>query len=274
MRAREWVDYRRMPDRPVEAMAAHFDRHVYDPHSHDAYSFGYTEFGVQAFGCRGGSHASVAGMLMAFNPDEPHDGRSGHEDGFTYRIVHIGPELVSELLADRAGRPTGLPLFPDPVLHDPPLLRALERLYHCVGCPATTLARDEALARTVAAMVERGARHPPRAAGHPRDDVAAELAGRAWTILRERYLDDISSAELAAAVGCSRFTLARTFRARYGLAPSDFQRQLRLRAARRMLASGRSVAEAAVESGFADQAHLTRWFRRCYGITPGVYRTA
>jgi AraC-like DNA-binding protein len=26
--------------------------------------------------------------------------------------------------------------------------------------------------------------------------------------------------------------------------------------------------------GFADQAHLTRWFRRYYGITPGEYRSA
>jgi AraC-like DNA-binding protein len=28
------------------------------------------------------------------------------------------------------------------------------------------------------------------------------------------------------------------------------------------------------EAGFADQAHLTRWFRRYYGITPGAYQPA
>jgi AraC-like DNA-binding protein len=31
---------------------------------------------------------------------------------------------------------------------------------------------------------------------------------------------------------------------------------------------------AAAEAGFADQAHLTRWFRRYYGVTPGAYRSA
>jgi len=31
---------------------------------------------------------------------------------------------------------------------------------------------------------------------------------------------------------------------------------------------------AAAEAGFADQAHLTRWFRRYYGVTPGAYRGA
>jgi AraC-like DNA-binding protein len=30
----------------------------------------------------------------------------------------------------------------------------------------------------------------------------------------------------------------------------------------------------AAQAGFADQAHLTRWFRRYYGVTPGAYRGA
>jgi AraC-like DNA-binding protein len=41
-----------------------------------------------------------------------------------------------------------------------------------------------------------------------------------------------------------------------------------------MLSEGVSPAWAAAEAGFADQAHLTRWFRRYYGVTPGAYRAA
>jgi AraC-like DNA-binding protein len=66
--------------------------------------------------------------------------------------------------------------------------------------------------------------------------------------------------------------ICRAFQAAYGLAPSEYQRQLRLRAARRLLARGRAPAEVATEVGFADQAHLTRWFVRSFGITPGTYR--
>jgi AraC-like DNA-binding protein len=47
-----------------------------------------------------------------------------------------------------------------------------------------------------------------------------------------------------------------------------------LRTARRLLADGHSAAEAAALTGFADQAHLTRWFRRCYGVTPVAYARA
>ncbi|HEU5471916.1 MAG TPA: AraC family transcriptional regulator [Actinophytocola sp.] len=272
----EWVRYRRLPDRPVEAMHAHFERHSFDMHSHETYSFGLTEFGAQAFGCRGEARTSSAGLVMAFNPDEPHDGRAAGAQGFTYRIVHIGPELVADLLSDKAGRATGLPLFADPVLHDPVLAAALARLHASLGDEASALARDEALAATVAAMVHRGATAAPleSSATRLRHDGQATAADRARAVLDEAYLDDIGADELATAAGCSRFALYRAFRARYGLAPSDYQRLLRLRAARRLIGAGHPVAEAATRSGFADQAHLTRWFRRCYGLTPGAYQRA
>ncbi|MEU0499806.1 AraC family transcriptional regulator [Nocardia sp. NPDC005998] len=273
MTEHEWVQYRRMTDRPVEVMHAHFERHVYDPHSHETYSFGLTEFGAQTFHCRGATRTSTVGMVMAFNPDEPHDGHSTTELGFTYWIVHIGSELITDLLTDRMGRPTGLPLFADPVLPDPLLSAALGRLCASLIGPATELAADEALAGSVAALVQRGTRTPTKTSVVQAGS-AADIARRVRAVLHDRYLDPISMDDLAETTECSRFAMYRAFRANYGLAPSEYQRLLRLRAARRLIAAGEPISEAAVAAGFADQAHLTRWFRRCYGITPGVYLAA
>jgi AraC-like DNA-binding protein len=100
------------------------------------------------------------------------------------------------------------------------------------------------------------------------------VARRARQLIRDRYLDDITAADVAAATGRSRFTVHRAFTSAYGLAPGDYQRQLRLRAARRLIAQGRPISAAAAQAGFSDQAHLTRWFTRCYGITPGGYQRA
>ncbi|MFC7592947.1 AraC family ligand binding domain-containing protein [Nonomuraea antimicrobica] len=159
--AHDWTSYWRSPDRPLEAMYAHFERHVYHRHSHETYSFGVTETGAQSFTCRGSGHTSAAGMVMAFNPDDPHDGHATDPRGFTYRIVHIGPELVADALRDASGRPAGLPLFTDPVVADPALAGALRALHTALLDGRTTaLRRDELLTATVASIVRRAAASP------------------------------------------------------------------------------------------------------------------
>ncbi len=123
----DWWAYWRSPDEPLEAMHARFREHVYHRHSHDSYSFGVTEWGAQSFRCRHAAHTSAAGMVMAFNPDDPHDGRASTDRGFSYRMIHIGPGLVTAMLSDMAGRPVGQPLFAAPVLSEPRLALAISR---------------------------------------------------------------------------------------------------------------------------------------------------
>jgi AraC-like DNA-binding protein len=89
--------------------------------------------------------------------------------------------------------------------------------------------------------------------------------------MRDAYPEPVSVELLAAAAGCSRFALYRAFSAEFGMSPSDYERHLRLRHARSLLAAGTAAAEVAAVTGFADQAHLARWFKRSYGITPGVF---
>jgi AraC-like DNA-binding protein len=259
---REWTRYRRAPELGGEAMAAHFVAHVYHRHSHDTYSFGVTDLGAQAFRCRGGSHVSTAGLVMAFNPDDPHDGHAGEPGGFTYRMVHVDPEAVREVL----GRP-GLPLFAAPVIRDPGLATRVRRAADAMLAGADPLAAHEALD----ALVATATRHATRAT-RPEPAGATSPMDRVRDLLHARFAEQITADELARVAGRSRFQVYRLFRRQYGLSPSAYLRQPRLRAARRALAAGAPVAAAATGTGFADQAHLTRWFRRSYGITPAVYQ--
>src|SRR3712207_5886902 len=123
----DWASYWRDPDRPIEAMHAHFRRPVYHRHAHETYSFRLTATGAQAFTCRGEARVSAAGMVMALNPDDPHDGHAA-ADRYHYRMVHVGEDVVRDILSDTAGRPAGLPLFTEPVIDDPALARTLARL--------------------------------------------------------------------------------------------------------------------------------------------------
>jgi aryl-alcohol dehydrogenase-like predicted oxidoreductase/AraC-like DNA-binding protein len=263
----DWARYWRADDVPVEAMHAHFSAHVYHRHSHESYSFGVTETGAQAFTCRHGRHVSVRGMVMAFNPDDPHDGHAADGDGFTYRMVHIWPELLTSL----TGSP--LPLFRSPVLEDPVVAAAVRRLHLALTGPASELERYERLTGTARLLARHASGREPARGGTDRR-VAARVRELIRASTAEPGPGELSADDLAAVAGCSRYAAYRAFTQAYGLAPSDYQRQLRVQAARRLLGAGVAPARAAAEAGFADQAHLTRWFRRYYGVTPGAYRAA
>ena len=272
----DWARYWRAERQPIEAMHAHFSSHVYHRHSHDSYSFGMTESGAQAFSCRGGSHVSAVGMVMLFNPDDPHDGHCATGHGFTYRMIHIDPGLVTDLLADVRGRPAGRPLFPRPVAEDSGLAAALSDLHIVLTGTSTPLEQHEHLAGAVSRLTRHAVFRDRGTgpAGHVTSASAARAAARMRDLLHDEYARPLTADDLAGVAGCSRYAAYRAFSATFGLAPSDYQRQVRLREARRLLGAGLSPAEAAAEVGFADQAHLTRWFRRCYGVTPGAYSRA
>src|SRR5689334_21190062 len=143
-------------------MHAHFRGHVYHRHSHETYSLGVTESGAQGFTCRGAGHVSTAGLVMAFNPDDPNDGHAATETGFTYRMSHLAPDLLTELLADLTGAPPAMPLFTAPVIADPALAGAVRRLHRSLTGPASPLEQSERLA-AVAAVAARHAAGAPQA---------------------------------------------------------------------------------------------------------------
>ena len=71
-----------------------------------------------------------------------------------------------------------------------------------------------------------------------------------------------------------RWSLARQFRAAFGTSPSRFRTMRQLDQVRRLIKSGTGLAEAALDAGFADQSHMSRQFKRSYGLTPARWTTA
>lgn len=89
------------------------------------------------------------------------------------------------------------------------------------------------------------------------------------------YAREISLSEIADAVHVSPFHLARLFKKATGSTLHQYLIEVRLNSARALLTAGagaRSLAEIASAVGFADQSHLTRHFKRAFGLTPRQIR--
>ena len=130
------------------------------------------------------------------------------------------------------------------------------------------LAVEERLLRCLMRVLHRHAAHGALAGG------ASPPVMKAVRRLDAAPEVPTSLAELAALSGVSRFQLLRGFAREIGTTPHAYLVQHRVRLARRLLAAGRSAADAALLVGFADQSHMTRAFVRQFGITPGRYKAA
>jgi AraC-like DNA-binding protein len=94
---------------------------------------------------------------------------------------------------------------------------------------------------------------------------------RARDYLRSHATEQVSLEALAKEAFLSKYHLLRSFHRALGLTPHEYQMQLRLARARRLLAEGRSISRATYDAGFSDQSHLTRRFIAFYGMTPARY---
>lgn len=231
----------------------------FEPHRHDTYAIGVTTAGVQTFRYRGAGRVCLSGQLHILHPDETHDGAAGTDEGFGYRILYIAPDLVCDALAGRT-----LPFVANPVQDVTPAVRGLASLLLNIDEPITELS-----AADIAVVVADGLLSlSGRTAGR---QTAIDL--RAVKLVRD-YLaahsrEQIAASDLERIAGSDRYTISRLFRKAFGTSPDRYRVLRRLALARAAIESGQPLAQAAADAGFADQSHMTRQFKRTYGLTPG-----
>jgi AraC-like DNA-binding protein len=210
------------------------------------------------------------GQLVAWDPSGAHAGSAVNQRPWTARLMVLE---IADLNALADDDEIGLPVdiaFPDPVISDAELVSSFLRLHLALETPTTRLERDQRLVEWLRAVIQRApAVRPPRRPHSDRDDKALRSA---CDYLAEQPERNISLDELANAAGISKFRLIRLFRERTGLPPHALQVAHRIRAARRLLEAGTTIAEAAAATGFADQSHLHRHLQRSLGVTPAEYQ--
>ncbi|MEU0069316.1 AraC family transcriptional regulator [Streptomyces sp. NPDC006332] len=251
---------------PLDLLTARFDRHVYASHAHDEYSIGICVDGSEVIDYRGGHLRPGPGSIVVLAPGEMHTGRpAAASDGYAYRALYPAPDLLGD------GTRGGLPYFREPLLDDPELATALSRAHRELSACPDPLETESRLPWLLTALARRHSTARPVGDTIPGADHIAHA-------VRDRLADDLldppSLALLAAEQGLSRYQLLRAFRTTMGIPPYAWLAQYRVHRARGLLESGLKPAEVAGLVGFADQAHLTRWFRRVLGVTPAVYRNS
>ncbi len=96
---------------------------------------------------------------------------------------------------------------------------------------------------------------------------------RVKELIADEFARPLTLAEMAKTVGVHPAYLAHVFRQHYHCTPGEFLRRIRIeRASEYLCHSNLSLAEIALATGFADQSHFSRLFKRAMGLTPSQFR--
>ena len=135
--------------------------------------------------------------------------------------------------------------------------------------PASRLQQEELLLRLFAPLLQV---HAEEAGALPRLGWEHPVVKRTMEYLDAHYAEEVTLQELAGVAYLSPFHLARVFRQVVGMSPHAYQTKLRLARAKTLLEQGYELSYVAHETGFFDQTHFTKQFKRYSLVTPGAYR--
>jgi len=190
-------------------------------------------------------------------------------------LVNLEPKLLQHAFADNdTGRDAELIAqwgVPDPQIEY--ILRALEADLEG-GLPGGRLFGDSLLCALAVHLQRNYAVSPPRVAKAANGLPRARL-NRVIEYIEANLEREIALTALADTAGMSPHYFSELFKQSVHSSPYQYVLRRRVEHARQLLQDpGVTVFEAAVRSGFSDQSHFTKIFRRIVGVTPTGYRAA
>ncbi len=220
-----------------------------------------------------------------YNPGEPYqvDHLRGQQTKVT--AIKISFDLLETLLSARDPQAARRNRFPEHLTHVlcPPGWYRLHRQLltylssvevsngHC-----DTLMVEEIILSLLDSIVDQGCgRDLSTVDGGVSSSINQARVAAAQEVMADRFGEGLSMKDVAAAVGCSPWHLARQFAEQVGIPLHRFLNRLRLRNALERLCDGEEdLAQLAGESGFCSHSHFSSAFKREFSISPRQARCA
>lgn len=261
------IRYYRFHDIPgLEIFRGVADTRFVARHVHDLFCVTIAESGVRVCETRKDKYYLTPGRIFISNRGEAHSASVPNDHTYSCYSMRFDAKLLHSLLS-RIGcsKPDSIH-FGNPLLCDRILYQKLWQLHITFNEPLSILTKEYQLLDAFSHMVTGYTEEKPSAFGHEKKPVQTVCE-----YLQDCFADNISVEQLASLVALSPFHLCRVFEKEVGVPPHVYQLDIRLNRAAHMLAQGKRISSVAIETGFFDQSHFHKAFKRKFGITPKCY---
>ena len=235
-------------------------------HFHEYYVIGYMAAGERALSCKNKDYVLHKGDIVLFNPEDNHTCAQYGKEAMHYLGINI-PRPVMLKLAEEVIGCKKFPHFSQTVVSDEELACYIRPLHDSIMTGSDVLEKEELLFLTMSLLLERYCDPVEEDA----EDCPKEIEDTC-RFIEEHFAEPISLDLLCACAGLSKSALLRAFTKTKGITPYRYLQTVRVEEAKKLLKQGTSLIDTAMQTGFADQSHFTRFFSMFIGLAPGVYR--
>ncbi len=238
-------------------------------HVHHEYVFGLATAGAMEIDCGhcGETHILQPNDLLLTEANEVYSSRALGLPPWRYFSISISKERLGFILDSAEGKQITLPHYTRGAVKNDKFRRLFLKLHDSLSDERTALEQESLLSDWVVSVNEIYSDKQNKLHSR-RIYKESEAIRRVREFIRENLHENIKLQELAEVARLSPFHLNRAFRAQVGLPPHEFQNQLRIEKAGKLISQNKPLAEIALETGFSDQSHFNRFFKRYTGVTP------
>lgn len=250
----------------IELLHGRYRRYTFARHFHTVSAIGLVDAGAMRTYWQGVTYEVPAQTVILFNPGDVHAPQPAGAEGWSFRMFYLDDALLGDLSGPfDKDRPLW---FAKPFVEDRVLYSALLKLHRRFENDPDPLESESRLIRSLAHV----AQHSLSPLKPESPDVGRAKVERAREYLHAYFAENVTLRKLAAVAELSPYHFLRSFRAEVGITPHAYLMQTRIERGRMLLRSGASIVDAALQTGFVDQSHFTRQFKRFTGVTPARYR--
>lgn len=250
----------------IEARSIADGRKVcYSRHSHDVFSIGAITSGQSTYLHEKNRQTISTGTVVLMNPGDVHACNPIDDQPWSYIMFYVDAQWLGRV--QQACGVEGFQAIAAISSNDPELFTGLLALHRILIEPALeSLAKHEAAIAFFTLMQQRlGGFDAPLKKANLKVERAAQY-------INEHFLQAIRLEDICQAANLSEAYLIRAFEQHYHMTPHAYLINRRIQHAQAQLREGEAIADIAQQSGFADQAHFQRVFKKHLAATPGQYR--
>jgi len=255
-------------DNDLKIEAYHFEgiMQKFPNHFHEYYVLGLVASGRRFLTCKNREYTIGAGDLLLFNPLDNHACEQVDDKALDWRCLNIEKEIMRQTTAEITGKDY-LPVFTSTVICQSDAVFTLKNLHDMIIRKRQTPTKR----RDFISLIKFLIADYTKPVAETLTQVSREIQA-ACDHMERNYTETITLADLSKVSGLNKYTLIRNFTMQRGITPYQYLSTIRINKAKKLLETGVSPIEAALQSGFTDQSHFTRFFKNFIGLTPKLYQ--